>query len=87
MTRLPMLSARQVIQALDADFEKDGQKGNHVYLWHPAPPTIGVARRTLGQGSNPVGLVGSRIPKLYSSEPLLANETAMARRRPRAFQL
>jgi predicted RNA binding protein YcfA (HicA-like mRNA interferase family) len=36
MTRLPMLSARKMIQALErAGFEADGQKGSHFYLWHP----------------------------------------------------
>jgi predicted RNA binding protein YcfA (HicA-like mRNA interferase family) len=37
MTRLPMLSARKLIQALEqSGFIKDGQKGSHLYLWHPA---------------------------------------------------
>jgi len=36
MTRLPMLSAKKVIQALErAGFTADGQKGSHFYLWHP----------------------------------------------------
>jgi predicted RNA binding protein YcfA (HicA-like mRNA interferase family) len=36
MTRLPMLSARKIIQALErAGFVAAGQKGSHFYLWHP----------------------------------------------------
>lgn len=36
MTRLPMLSARKLIQALErAGFVEDNQKGSHVYLRHP----------------------------------------------------
>lgn len=36
MTRLPMLSARKLIRALEkAGFEANGQKGSHFYLWHP----------------------------------------------------
>lgn len=34
--RLPMLSARKVVQALErAGFVVDSQKGSHLYLWHP----------------------------------------------------
>jgi predicted RNA binding protein YcfA (HicA-like mRNA interferase family) len=37
MTRLPMLSARKLIQALErAGFVGGSQKGSHFYLWHPA---------------------------------------------------
>lgn len=36
MTRLPVLSARKMIQALErAGFVANGQKGSHFYLWHP----------------------------------------------------
>jgi predicted RNA binding protein YcfA (HicA-like mRNA interferase family) len=36
MIRLPTLNARKVIQALKAaGFEENGQKGSHLYLWHP----------------------------------------------------
>ena len=36
MTRLPTLSARKIIQALErAGFVADGQKGGHFFLWHP----------------------------------------------------
>lgn len=36
MTRLPTLSARKIIQALErAGFVADGQKGGHYFLWHP----------------------------------------------------
>jgi len=36
MTRLPILSARKLIQALErAGFVANGQKGSHFYLWHP----------------------------------------------------
>ncbi len=36
MNRLPMLSARKVIQALErAGFVANGQKGSHFYFWHP----------------------------------------------------
>jgi predicted RNA binding protein YcfA (HicA-like mRNA interferase family) len=36
MTRLPMVSARKMIKALErAGFVADGQKGSHFYLWHP----------------------------------------------------
>jgi predicted RNA binding protein YcfA (HicA-like mRNA interferase family) len=36
MTRLPTLSARKLIQALErAGFIPNGQKGSHFYLWHP----------------------------------------------------
>jgi len=36
MTRLPMVSARKMIQALErAGFLAHGQKGSHFYLWHP----------------------------------------------------
>jgi len=36
MTRLPTLSARKLIQALErAGFVANGQKGSHFYLWHP----------------------------------------------------
>lgn len=36
MTRLPTLSARKLIQALErAGFLPNGQKGSHYYLWHP----------------------------------------------------
>lgn len=36
MTRLPVLSARKMIQALErAGFMANGQKGSHFYLWHP----------------------------------------------------
>jgi predicted RNA binding protein YcfA (HicA-like mRNA interferase family) len=36
MTRLPTLSARKMIQALDrAGFMMNGQRGSHFYLWHP----------------------------------------------------
>jgi predicted RNA binding protein YcfA (HicA-like mRNA interferase family) len=35
MTRLPMISARKLIQALErGGFVGDGQKGSHFYLWH-----------------------------------------------------
>jgi predicted RNA binding protein YcfA (HicA-like mRNA interferase family) len=34
--RLPMMSARKIIQALErGGFEADEQKGSHIYLWHP----------------------------------------------------
>ena len=34
--RLPMISARKLIQALQrAGFVEDGQKGSHYYMWHP----------------------------------------------------
>jgi predicted RNA binding protein YcfA (HicA-like mRNA interferase family) len=36
MTRLPMISARKMIRALEqAGFVADGQKGSHFFLWHP----------------------------------------------------
>jgi predicted RNA binding protein YcfA (HicA-like mRNA interferase family) len=36
MTRLPTLSARRIIQALErAGFVNNGQKGSHYFLWHP----------------------------------------------------
>jgi predicted RNA binding protein YcfA (HicA-like mRNA interferase family) len=36
MTRLPTISARKLIRALErAGFVEDGQKGSHFYLWHP----------------------------------------------------
>jgi len=36
MTRLPTLSARKIIQALErAGFVDDGQKGSHYFLRHP----------------------------------------------------
>jgi predicted RNA binding protein YcfA (HicA-like mRNA interferase family) len=36
MTRLPVLSPRKMIQALErAGFVANGQKGSHFYLWHP----------------------------------------------------
>ena len=36
MARLPILSARKLIQALErAGFIANGQKGSHFYLWHP----------------------------------------------------
>ena len=36
MTRLPMVSARKMIHALEqAGFVADGQKGSHLYFWHP----------------------------------------------------
>jgi predicted RNA binding protein YcfA (HicA-like mRNA interferase family) len=37
MTRLPTLSARKIIKALErGGFVADGQKGSHFYLWHPS---------------------------------------------------
>ena len=36
MSRLPMLNARKLIQALKhAGFEEVRQRGSHLYLWHP----------------------------------------------------
>lgn len=36
MTRLPMISARRMTKALErAGFVADGQKGSHLYFWHP----------------------------------------------------
>ena len=37
MTRLPTLSARKIIQALEkAGFILDRQRGGHAVMWHPA---------------------------------------------------
>ena len=36
MTRLPTLTPKKVITALKkAGFEDNGQKGSHIFLWHP----------------------------------------------------
>jgi predicted RNA binding protein YcfA (HicA-like mRNA interferase family) len=36
MTRLPSLTARKVVTALErAGFVEDHQRGSHLHLWHP----------------------------------------------------
>jgi predicted RNA binding protein YcfA (HicA-like mRNA interferase family) len=69
MTRLPTLSARKIIQALEqAGFVFDRQTGSHYILWHP------ITRRTTGVPKHGKDIKRSLMKEILQQAGLTENE-------------